>query len=164
MKSILYKFKYIIVFGFLIIGLTSCDFIITKKSDKTKIEKTTEPIDFSSVDAYPLLKECEEMSSRKLQKECFYKLLSKQIEVSLSNKNISFSKSLIDTIQVRINVSSKGIISVKSLNISNNLDYTELRNAIIQSIDSLPQIQPAIKRGIPVTTEFVLPIVLSSNS
>ena len=147
----------------LFIGLISCEKIIPNNkidSSQTKLE----PIDFTTVDAYPLLPECEQITSRNLQKDCFYKLLSKKIELALSQQNITLTKSSNDTIQVTINVSSKGIVNVKFINLSNEEVFKELKKAIIQSVENLPQIQPAIKSGIPVTTEFVLPIVLKPNS
>jgi len=154
----------LLLFLFLSVGLVSCDKLFIKK-DKTDIKQTEiTPIDFSSVDAYPLLPECEQITSRDLQQECFYKLLSKRIELELSKKNIILVADFKDTIQVNINVSSKGVVSIKSINLSNNEVFNELKAAIIQSVETLPKIQPAIKSGIPVTTEFVLPIVLIGNN
>jgi hypothetical protein len=147
----------------LFLGLVSCERIIhNNKIDSSQIKP--EPIDFSSIDAYPLLPDCEDITTRDLQKECFYKLLSKKIELALSKKHIALTTNNKDTIQVTINVSSKGIVNVKSINLSNDDIFNELKNAIIQSVENLPTIQPAIKSGIPVTTEFVLPIVLKPNS
>ena len=155
-------FNRLLLILLLFIGLVSCDKIIhNNRTDTSQTE--LEPIDFSTIDAYPLLPECEQITSRNLQKECFYKLLSKRIELELSKKNITLTKNINDTIQVNINVSCKGIISVKSINLSDKETYKDFKKAIIQSIATLPQIQPGIKSGIPVTTEFVLPIVLKPN-
>jgi len=152
------------LFLIIILGLASCEKIFNKVNNNVEIKKQSKPIDFTSVDAYPLLPECNGITSRELQKDCFYRYLSKQIESSLSKKNIIIDDTVLDTIKVKINISSKGIISVKSINLSNTQDLLDLKKVIILTIDEFPQIQPAIKYGIPVTTEFVLPIVLKPNS
>ncbi len=161
MKKLVLFVKVFLFFMLLTVNLTSCNYVFNQFNNKNdEIKPIIETIDFSSVDAYPLLKDCEQIAIRNLQKECFYKLLSKKIELSLSKKNITYLKANTDTIYVKIIVNSKGVISVKSVS---NLNDIELKKAIIQSIDSLPQIKPAIKKGIPVTTAFILPIVLVTN-
>ena len=75
-------FNRLIFFIFLFLSLISCDF--NKKSEISGTNQETESIDFSSVDAYPLLNDCKQITSRALQKQCFYKLLSKQIEKSIN--------------------------------------------------------------------------------
>ena len=142
---------------FLLISLISCETILSSKKDinnKNKIE--VKPIDFSNIDAYPLLPECENFTSRVAQKDCFYKFLSKRIELSLSKKSIAYSTTKNDTIRVIITVSSKGIISARSTNLNN----TNLDKIINEIFDNLPTIQPAIKAGIPVTSQFLLPMVV----
>ena len=152
--------KHFVLLLFLFISLVSCETILTNNTSKqNKKSITAEPIDFTNVDAYPLLPACEKYTSRIAQKECFYQLLSKRIELSLIEKNIMFSSITKDTIKVTIQVSSKGIVSVKAIN---NFNNKEFKIAIIKSLETLPKIQPAIKAGIPVTTEFVLPIILRS--
>ncbi len=150
---------------FIILGIVSCDNLFNNtKNNQVKTVNKIEPIDFSSVDAFPLLPECKNITSRELQKDCFYRYLSKTIEQSLSKTKVSINNSSLDTIKVKIIVSAKGIIKVKSINISNDKEFNELKKVIIQSIETIPQISPAIKSGIPVTTEYILPIVLKSDS
>ena len=149
-------FKRYFILVFLFVELVSCETILTNKKDKI-IE--IESIDFSSIDAYPLLPECEKFTSRSVQKDCFYKFLSKRIELLLSKQNISYSTTKSDTIKVIINVNSKGVISVNP----DNLKNSNFKEFIIQSTKGLPKIQPAIKAGIPVTSQFVLPIIIKSE-
>jgi len=153
-------FKRLVILLFILIGLVSCDKLFSKQNNIDLNQNQTPPIDFSSIDAYPLLPECEQINSRELQQKCFYDFLSKRIELELSKKDILLTSNYTDTIQVNINVSSKGFVSVKSIILSNENNFKELKQVIIQSVGALPQIQPAIKAGIPVTTEFVLPIIL----
>lgn len=157
------RFIFILLLFF---GIISCENIFKRTGSLEEKKIITQPIDFSSVDMYPLLPECKQIISRELQKECFYRLLSKQIEVSLSKQDISFSKHIKDTILVNIKVNSYGKLSVSFFNNADNSQFDYLKKTIIKTIDNLPIIQPAIKQGIPVTSEYVLPIVikLKTNS
>lgn len=161
MKLAFSLFVRFLLLIWLVSSLNSCDFI----SNKNRVSETEElvPIDFSSVDAYPLLQECAHLSSRKAQQECFYEQLSKKIETALGEKDILLNNTVIDTIQVKINVNSKGKISVTSTSISNITELSALKKAIFESIESLPRTQPAIKSGIPINSTYVLPIVVHNN-
>lgn len=146
--------QYFIGF-FILSSLLSCDYFIKKT---TPVTITPTPIDYSSIDAYPLLDACAHLTSRKEQQTCFYKLLSKQIENSLKKENIPLY-TLKDTIQVNIMVNSKGHISATSVNLD-TLEFKILKDAIYKSVKSLPNIAPAIKSGIPITSTYILPIVV----
>lgn len=146
-------------------SLSSCEGFLGNKINKNTIVSKTEPIDFQNVDAYPLLPECEQFTSRKLQQSCFYRFFSKRIEVALSKQEITLPDTIkIDTIKTTILINSSGVASVKSINIEDTIENKTLRDAITNSITSLPKIKPAIKAGIPVTTEFILPIILSKSN
>ena len=146
----------------LVFSLTSCDFIF-KQNKVVETEKLA-PIDFSSIDAYPLLQECVHLSSRKAQQACFYEQLSKKIELALSKKDILLNNTITDTIQVKINVNSIGEISITSTSIENNKELSLLRKAIFESIENLPKIQPATKSGIPINSTYILPIIIRNKS
>jgi hypothetical protein len=144
-----------------LILFSSCDFFKTKTSIKTVIE----PIDFHSVDAYPLLPECEQLSSRDLQRDCFYTQISNRIKTSLDTYKFKFSENRNETILVTINVNEKGKLVVKSITSSKEIkiDIPKLDSIITQSFTQIFRIQPAIKSGIPVTSEYVLPIVIKTE-
>lgn len=150
----------IIFFLFLLLGLISCEKLFDKNTSTNHQVINEQPIDFTMVDAYPLLPECKKYTSREVQKDCFYQFLSKRIELALSKKQFPLNNELKDTIQVKIIIDKTGKSKVKTINLPNDSAYKELKEAIISSIDSLPQVAPAIKAGIPVTTEFILPIII----
>ena len=153
---------YSVIFFF---GLISCDYFPIKKNQKSSEKVIVKPIDFSTVDAYPLLPECEKLSLRIEQRKCFYSQLSRRIETSLGNFNFSFSKPVKDTIFIKIQVSDQGKMMVSSILISDNLksETKNLEKEIYNSVISIPKIQPAIKSGIPVTTEFTLPLIIANG-
>ncbi|MEE9348538.1 MAG: hypothetical protein V3U80_00660 [Flavobacteriaceae bacterium] len=136
----------------------------SKKQNAVK-KTMSNPIDFTSIDAYPLLPECEQLGSREAQKKCFYLQLSSQIETSLKEVNFTFSETTQDTVQVKILISDQGKLSVSKLIApnTNSKDLKTLERIIYNSIIQIPVVKPAIKSGIPVTTEFSLPLIISSK-
>ena len=141
--------------------MVSCENIFSKKSQNTLDLKASEqPINFSSIDAYPLLPECENITDRTEQKECFYQKLTGRIQNTLDNNLFELPKNIKGSVLVKINVSSKGKVSVTTILLSNEIkkNIPKLDSLIHKSIALLPVLQPAIKAGIPVTSEFSLPI------
>ncbi len=159
----MYHIKILIVLLFL--GLLSCDTIFSKKKTTTQNNTTLKPIDFKSIDAYPLLPECKNLSSRIQQKQCFYKMLSKRIQESLNRTPILLESKEQGTILVKLQVSEQGKIKIVTIRISEKIKKQEFKldSLIRTSIKEIPQIVPAIKSGIPVKTEFTLPIVIKNN-
>ncbi|KGL58526.1 hypothetical protein PHEL85_2790 [Polaribacter sp. Hel1_85] len=76
-------------------------------------------------------------------------------------KNLFTIKDSIDEIiYVDLLINSKGIFILDSIQSSNNIkkELPQLDSLLKVSVQNLPQIFPANKRGIPVTTKYQLPI------
>jgi hypothetical protein len=155
---------------FFLIGLlfftVSCKEYLFKKSDNNSLTKTEEDIiNYSSLDAYPLLPECANITNRILQKDCFYKQLTSRIQASLDKNLMEINQNIQDTIWVKININSFGKTRVKTIIVSDAVkEYLPKLDGMLHvSIEKLPILKPAIKLGIPVTSEFSLPILLQNN-
>ncbi len=161
----MYLQRIFIVFFFL--GLTSCDTFFSKKErKKEQINTTLKPIDFKTIDAYPLLPECNEISSRIEQKKCFYDMLSGRIQEALSKKTILLDTKNEGVIIVKLQVNLEGKIKILTITMSEQIKENryKLDSIIRTSIVNIPSIIPAIKAGIPVKSEFTLPIVINKEN
>jgi hypothetical protein len=121
-------------------------------------------IDFNSVDVFPLFPTCDSIPSQEKQKICSQIKLSEQIYASLSTQEIISTDKLNDTILIKLNIDNSGKVSLSSL-IANdhiNQQIPNLDSLIESGIEKLPLLKPAIKRGMPVTTEFTLPIIVKN--
>jgi hypothetical protein len=69
-----------------------------------------------------------------------------------------------DTILVRLKIDNLGKTSLSSIKISENTksQIPEFDSILKLSLQNLPILEPAIKRNMPVATEFTLPIVLKN--
>jgi putative sterol carrier protein len=150
----------------LLLCLYSCDYFDKKKVNTQDIvNEELQTFNWNDVDEYPSFKTCESLSSKQESKQCFETTLITHITNKLSDEIIVVTENVEDTVVIKFHISETGNLSV--LNIKNKETTKEqipnLDSLLHKSLDSLPRIFPAIKRGQQVKTEFTLPIVIQMN-
>ncbi len=145
---------------------TSCDWF-TSKEEKTQelVQEEMQNINFNEVDRYPLFANCDEMVSKPAQKLCFEETLLMHFSKTLQDFDFVLETEINDTIYVDFMMDKTGAITVLGIekNMSIDDEMPEFNGVISQSLKSMPKIEPALKRGIPVNAKFRIPIVLNSN-
>lgn len=150
----------------LLLCLYSCDYFDKKKVNSQDIvNEELQTFNWNDVDEYPSFKTCESLSSKQESKQCFETTLITHITNKLSDEIIVVTENVEDTVVVKFYISEIGNLSVLSIK---NKETTKeqipnLDSLLLKSLDSLPRIFPAIKRGQQVKTEFTLPIVIHVN-
>ena len=141
----------------------SCSYI-EQHTKRAPIQKIDTIVDFNSVDSYPLFPNCEEIPSREKQQICFQMEMSQHIYASLKEFELSVKDSVNDTILVKLKIDALGKTSLSSIQISEKTRelLPNFDSIVTVSLQNLPNLQPAIKRNMPVSTEFTLPIVLKN--
>lgn len=146
--------------------LVSCQFFNAKKITKDAIlTKELKTFNWNEVDTYPSFPVCDSMDSLTNKKQCFENTLSNHISTQLAKETFVVTQDINDTINLEFLISEKGQLQIKELT-ADSLTLAELPNIqqiIESSLDSLPPIYAAIKRGQQVKTQFKLPIVLKVN-
>ena len=150
----------------LITCLFSCEYYDKKKVNSHDIvSEELETFNWNDVDEYPSFKICESFSSKQDSKNCFDTTLINHITRQLSKETIVVTEDVKDTVVMKFHISDQGDLSL--LEIKNKPITIEqipnLEVILTSSLDSLPKIFPAIKRGQQVKTEFTLPIVIQAN-
>ncbi|WP_298513381.1 hypothetical protein [uncultured Kordia sp.] len=140
----------------------SCDFF--KKpvvTEEELVAQEKESINLNTVDVFPSFSNCDSLEKEQ-QKTCFFQTLTDQIYEQLAQNNIQVTKTIRDTIQVAIYIDTLGIIKVSDIQKKPYTDkYIPSLDSLIEvSAQNLPKASPAYKRGIPVKTKFLLPIIL----
>ena len=155
------------VFVFLlIICATSCEYFDAKKISSEDIyNEELKTFNWNSVDTYPTFSTCDTFETKAEKKTCFENTLSQHITSSLQNKIIIVSQDIEDTLVLEFQILETGEITIKhiGLNETTATEIPEIKNMILESLNTLPKIFPAIKRNQPVKTEFRLPIVIAVN-
>ena len=147
----------------------SCNYFEKQKihvSDE-RIQKHLDSLDTSTIDKFPVFKECEELDENlEAEKHCFITSLSTYIGNSLFENKLILEEELDTSFQVVIQVSEKGKVTIVSFEIDENLkeNIPNIKQLIEQSISSLPKIGAAYKKiqsgeeQVPVKTQFIIPI------
>tara|TARA_R110001583_G_scaffold38897_4_gene125361 strand:+ start:2334 stop:2810 length:477 start_codon:yes stop_codon:yes gene_type:complete len=148
----------------LVLMLTSCEYFNVKKtSSEAILNEELKTFNWDDVDEYPAFSICDSLNTKQEKKQCFESKLTNEIFNFLENEVIVVTQDINDTINLSFQVSEKGELSLLNFEVD-SLTIREIPNIktlIHQSLDSLPNIFPAIKRGQQVKTQFELPIIIN---
>ena len=146
---------------FLILVLVSCSYFGNTSKSGGVIPIDT-IVDFNSVDAFPLFPNCEHIPTREKQQICFQVEMSQHIYAALKEHQLNAKEIVNDTVLIKLRVDNFGKTSLSEIKISKKTEelFPHFDSLVKISLEKLPTLQPAIKRDMPVTTEFILPIVL----
>lgn len=122
-------------------------------------------IDWNAVDKFPMFEGCDELAPKPEQRKCLEETFSKHYAEILGEFEFKLGNSIQDTIDVDFIVDDKGEISVKKIgkNAAIADKIPEFNGIIARGLKSLPKVEPALKRGIPVSAKFRLPIIINSK-
>jgi hypothetical protein len=138
----------------------SCDKLsFTKRIDTNAIDTI---VDFSSVDTFPSFKNCNSIVDKTVKSDCFRKTIHLKITKELQQYSFTIKDSISETVFMNLLINSEGKVVLEEIQSSQNCkrQLPELDSLLFLSIQNLPVIYPAIKRGIPITTKYRLPIII----
>ena len=117
-------------------------------------------VNFSSVDTSPSFKVCNSIIDKQKKSDCFRTIIHQKIGMELHKHEFSLKNPISEIVYVDLLINSKGKISLETFESSENMkiQLPKLAAILKASVNSIPSIYPAIKRGIPVTTKYRLPI------
>ena len=150
------------VFLIILIFFSSCDYLpFQKKKELVPIDTI---VNLKSVDSPPSFDTCKDLIEKTKKEKCFRTtfstLFSNEISKKENSKSLIVRSSIDEVIQVIISISNQGVLSLKEIEKSNQLlsEIPDIETIFSKAIQNLPKVYPAIKRGIPVATEYVLPV------
>ena len=155
--------KQLITLFFCLLLVMSCSYF-EKNSKKEPIQEVDTVIDFSYVDAFPLFPNCKDIPSRKKQQICFQLEMAQYIYAALKEYPLNTNSIINDTLFVNLKVNVLGETTLSNIQISAKTKalFPNFDSIVKVSLNNLPKLKPAIKRNMPVATEFTLPIVLKN--
>ncbi|TYA53065.1 hypothetical protein [Formosa maritima] len=153
-----------LLFGLLL--LVSCNYFDVKKTTSDAIlNEELKTFNWSEVDEYPSFASCNDEVSKEEKKRCFQNSLTAIIANKIQRDTIVVSQDVKDTIYIKFQISETGTLSLLEAKVD-SVTQNEIPNIdqlIASSLDSLPEIYPAIKRGQQVKTAFTLPVIIQVN-
>lgn len=154
----------------LFLMLTSCEyfcgyFSVKKTSTEAILNEELQTFNWKEVDAYPTFSSCDSLVTKMESERCFEQTLTLHITDYLQKESIIVTQDIQDTILLDFQVSEAGVLSLLNSKID-SITLQEIPNIeelLVLSLDSLPKVFPAIKRGQQVKTQFKLPVIITVN-
>ena len=157
--------KQIYVFLFFLM-LCSCEYFNVKKtSPEAILKEELQTFNWNDVDAYPSFSQCDSVETKQQRKSCFERVLTLHIANFLQNEKIVITQDVRDTMILQFQVSETGLLKLNQVKIDTltQSEIPEIETLLYQSLEGLPKIFPATKRGQQVKTQFNLPIIIDIN-
>ncbi|WP_372754234.1 hypothetical protein [Mariniflexile sp.] len=154
---------YVII---VVLSLVSCEYFNVKKtSSEAILTEELKTFNWNDVDEYPSFSDCDSIERKEEKTLCFTNKLTTHILDHLQSKSIVVTRDVSDTIHLKFQVSETGVLSLLKIEVDSTItkEIPNLEALIHSSLDSLPKVFPAIKRGQQVKTEFELPVIIQAN-
>lgn len=146
------------------LSLISCDYFNVKKtSSEAILKEELQTFNWNEVDAYPSFSDCDSSLTKLVGKLCFERVLRRHIMASLQQEIIIVTQDIRDTLYLDFLLSEKGDLTLQKVDVDSITiaEIPSIKELLNNSLDSLPKIFPATKRGQQVKTEFKLPIIIN---
>jgi hypothetical protein len=131
-------------------------------TEKELLQKELKTINWKEVDEYPSVVDCEKIENKTQRQQCFFEVLTQLIQQKLSVDTLAVLYPELDTIEVKVTVFPNSTIKFEPQFPKDSVAYDKIKiDSILQArLVDFPKVNPAIKRGIPVKTQFILPVIL----
>lgn len=148
---------------FILVFLNSCRFFDGQvPNEEELLQKRLKEINWKEVSSYPSIAECDAITEKELKKDCFFSTMTLLIQEKLNVDTIALLYPEIDTIEVKVTVFSNATLKFEPQVPKDSVSYNrvEIDSIIKARLVDFPAIEPAQKAGVPVTTQFILPVIL----
>ena len=131
-------------------------------SEKELLQKELKAINWKEVDEYPSMVDCDKIEDKKQRQQCFFEVLTQLIQEKLCNDTLAMLYPELDTIEVKVTVFPNATMKFEPQFPKDSVAYDKIKiDSILKArLVDFPKINPAIKRGLPVKTQFILPVIL----
>lgn len=144
--------------------VSSCQYFDSKvPSEEELLQKRLKEINWDEVSTYPSISICEGILDKEQKKECFFSSMAHFIQQKLDNDTIATLYPEIDTIMVKVTIYPDATLKFEPQIAKDSVAYDRIKIDSILSakLNDFPKVEPAQKEGIPVTTQFFLPVILN---
>ncbi|WP_343696485.1 hypothetical protein [Flavobacterium sp.] len=158
--------KYFFIF-LISIFFNSCQYFEKKvPSEKELLQKELKSINWKEVDEYPTVADCETINDKQQRQKCFFDVMSQLIQQKLDVDSLSILYPDLDTIKVKVTIfpNSKMKFEPEFKKDSVKYNTTRIDSILHARLVDFPKVNPAIKRGLPVKTQFILPVIIKAKN
>lgn len=155
--KIIHVFNRFFFVAILLLACQSCTTFFS--SEKQQHQNLDSIIDFTKVDVSPSFKVCDSLIDNE-KTICFRNTLHEKLTEQLRQHNFKVHEKIDEIINVHVLIDNKGKVQLQDINTSEVVQkqLPKLDSILNISVCQLPKLRPAYKQGIPVTTQYQLPI------
>ncbi|MGO4818584.1 hypothetical protein [Flavobacterium sp. W22_SRS_FP1] len=150
-------------FFLLFLLFNSCQYFDKQvPSQKELLQKELKAINWKEVDEYPSFVDCQKVDDKIQRQNCFFQYLTELIQDKLSSDTLSILYPELDTIEVKVTIFPDAKMEFEPQFLKDSVAYDTIKidSILTARLVNFPKVNPAIKRGIPVKTQFILPVIL----
>lgn len=143
--------------------LSSCQHFEKQVPDEDELlQKRLQEINWNEVSSYPSIAGCNAITDREMQRECFFTTMARLVQEKLDIDTIAMMYPEMDTIEVKVTVHPDASLTFEPQMPQDSVSYNRVQvDSILKArLVNFPAIEPAQKEGIPVTSQFILPVIL----
>jgi hypothetical protein len=131
-------------------------------SEKELLQKKLKAINWKEVDEYPSFVDCDKLDNKSDRQQCFFEFLTQLIQEKLSVDTLSILYPELDTIEVKVTIFPNAKMQFEPQFSKDSVAYDTIKiDSILHArLINFPTVSPAIKHGIPVKTQFIVPVIL----
>ena len=156
--------KKIIQLLFLLLAIQSCQYFEKQVPDeKELLEQELKKINWDEVDEFPSVLQCDTIKDAEIKRQCFFDYIAQTIQERIGIDTFRFEYPEIDTINVKITVNPDSSLQFETQYPNDSIalaNKTKIDSILTSRLSDFPKVEPAIKRGVKVKTQFVLPVII----
>ncbi len=154
-------YKYLVAVTFFTVY--SCQYFDAKAPDENVLlQEELKKINWSEVDQYPSIFKCDTIQDAAVQKQCFFENLIQIIQERIGIDTIQMMYPKADTIDVKVTINADSTLKFEAQQPKDSItyDFVKIDSILKNRLSDFPKVEPAIKRGIKVKTQFVVPVII----
>ncbi|AWA28935.1 hypothetical protein HYN48_01900 [Flavobacterium magnum] len=143
--------------------LLSCQYFQREiPSRENLLKQQLDSINWGEVDEMPSVPLCDTLATKPERAQCFIDFIAAEIQARLSADTLTVRYAQYDTLNVKVIISRDSSLQFEpQFPEKTAYDKTVMDSIIQGKLADFPKVSPALKRGLPVRTAFVLPVILN---
>lgn len=155
-----------LVFILIVLSLVSCEYFQKQiPTQEEVLAREMKAINWNEVDEFPSVSDCDSIENKSERERCFFEFLAQTIQQKLSIDTLSILYPELDTIEVKVTIFPDASMQFEPKFPKDSVAYDTIKiDSILRyRLLDFPKVNPATKRGLPVKTQFILPVIIKSE-
>lgn len=145
--------------------LFSCQLFESKEiKEEQLLKERLEDINWDEVTMYPTLPACDSLLNKQERKDCFFQSLTEWLQQQLELSPLPMDVTVQDTLPVKVTLRHDATMLFEPQFPSDAAYNTQKVDSLLQSRwSATPEMVPALKQDITVTTQFMVQVILTQK-